>query len=324
MIAKEVRPFDPRSLVVVVIGMWLVTGCGPESVVETDVKDQFSQHVRTTDPLAPEQARLALKVPEGFDIQLFASEPDIGKPLNMAFDHRGRMWLTQSFEYPFPDTTGSPKDRISILEDRDGDGRADEIKTFADALNIPIGIVAVADGAIAYSIPHIYHLIDKDGDDQVDERKVLFSGFQYKDTHGMINNLVRSWDGWIHADHGFSNSSNVTNGGPDTVNMISGNTFRFRPDGSALELTTTGRVNPYGYAYDELGYTYSTDCHTSPIYQLVRGADYPHFGKKPSGIGFGPALMKHTYGATALAGLDYYLGANFPPSYRHSFYYEMW
>ncbi len=282
--------------------------------------DEFSRNIRTTEARSPADEQAGFQLPPGFEIQLYASEPDIGKPLNMAFDARGRMWLTQSYAYPFADTTGKAKDRISILEDTDQDGRADKITVFAEGLNIPIGIVPVQDGAIAYSIPSIDHFIDLDGDDKVDERKVLYSGFQYKDTHGMINNLVRSWDGWIHADHGFANTSTVTGADGDTIVMNSGNTFRFRADGSRVEFTTTGRVNPYGYAYDELGYTYSSDCHTSPIYQLVRGADYPHFAKKPTGIGFGPALMDHNYGSTALAGLEYYIDTQFPEAYRNSFY----
>ncbi|MCB0665803.1 MAG: c-type cytochrome [Saprospiraceae bacterium] len=283
--------------------------------------DEFSRNIRTTDPLSPEEERMALHLPPGFEIQLFASEPDIAKPLNMSFDDRGRMWLTQSYEYPFADTTGAGKDKISILEDRDGDGRAEKISVFADSLNIPIGIQVVPDGVLAYSIPNIWHFIDHDGDDKVDERKVLYSGFKFGDTHGMVNNFVRGWDGWIHADHGFSNTSTVAGTDGDTIVMFSGNTFRFRMDGSHVEFTTTGRVNPYGYAYDELGYTYSVDCHTSPVYQLVRGADYPHFGKKPTGIGFGPALMQHDYGSTALAGLEYYIADQFPAEFRNNFYY---
>lgn len=302
--------------------LFAVTSC-KQTPVTTTAADQsdVGRNIRNTDPLSPEEERLALNLPPGFEAQLFASEPDIGKPLNMSFDDRGRMWVTQSYEYPFPDTTGAGKDKISILEDTDGDGTADKITTFADSLNIPIGIQVVPDGVIAYSIPNIWHLIDHDGDDRVDERRILYSGFQYKDTHGMVNNFVRSWDGWIHADHGFSNTSTVAGSDGDTIVMTSGNTFRFRMDGSHLEFTTTGRVNPYGYAYDELGYTYSTDCHTSPVYQLVRGADYPHFGKQPTGIGFGPALMKHTYGSTALAGLDYYIADQFPDDFKDNFYY---
>ncbi len=300
------------------LGLAILISCQQE--VRQPEAEEFFKNIRSTEARSPSEEQAGFRVPRGFRIQLFASEPDIAKPLNMAFDSKGRMWLTQSYEYPFADTTGTPRDKISILEDTDGDGKADVIKTFADKLNIPIGIVAVQDGAIAYSIPSIYHFVDHDGDDQVDERKVLYSGFQYNDTHGMINNLMRSWDGWIHADHGFANTSTVAGSDGDTIVMVSGNTFRFRTDGSRIEFTTTGRVNPYGYAYDELGYTYSSDCHTSPIYQLIRGADYPHFSKKPTGIGFGPALMDHNYGSTALAGLEYYLADQFPESYQESFF----
>ncbi len=321
--------FDPSLPTITMQTLWqrsiwslllllMLAGCNQKDSPLQE--DQFSLHVRTVDARSPARQQTGFQLPPGFEIQLFAAEPDIAKPLNMAFDDRGRMWLTHTYEYPFADTTGAGKDRISILEDTNGDGRADKFTVFADSLNIPIGIVTVPDGAIAYSIPHIYHFIDKDHDDMADQRKVLYSGFQYNDTHGMVNNFMRSWDGWIHADHGFANTSTVSGSDGDTIVMFSGNTFRFRPDGSRIELTTTGRVNPYGYAYDEMGYTYSVDCHTSPLYQLIRGADYPHFGKKPTGIGFGPAMMKHEYGATALAGLEYYLGDKFPAEYQHSFY----
>jgi putative heme-binding domain-containing protein len=309
-----------RHSLLVVLSFFLLAGCTDNLQPADGETDEFSQHVRTTEARTPAGEQAGFTLPPGFEIQLFASEPDIGKPLNMAFDAKGRMWLTQSYEYPFPDTTGNPKDKITILEDTDGDGRADQFTVFADSLNIPIGILPVADGAVAYSIPGIYHFIDRDGDDRVDERKVLYTGFRYEDTHGMINNLARLWDGWIHADHGFANISKVAGTDGDTIVLNSGNTFRFRLDGSRIEFTTTGRVNPFGYAFDELGYTYSVDCHSSPIYQIIRGADYPHFGKKPTGIGFGPALMEHNYGSTALAGLEYYLDTQFPEAYQNSFF----
>ncbi|XOV94171.1 MAG: PVC-type heme-binding CxxCH protein [Bacteroidota bacterium] len=290
----------------------------PEQTAEAD---QFAMHIRTTEPQTPEEERLSLKLPEGFKITLFASEPDIGKPMNLSFDPKGRLWVTQSNEYPFYDSTGTGPDRISILEDTDHDGKADIIKVFADSLNIPIGITPVPDGAIAYSIPYVYHLVDHDGDDKVDERKILLSGFEYKDTHGMINNFFRGLDGWIHADHGYSNVSKVVGtDNKEPLVMQSGNTFRFHLDGTGVEFTTTGRVNPFGYAMDEYGYMYSVDCHSSPIYQLIRGADYPHFGKQPTGIGFGPYMMRHEYGSTALAGLEYYTGEQFPEAYRQNFY----
>src|SRR6184192_3953960 len=103
--------------------------------------DPFAEFVRSTDPKTPAQEQKAFHLPPGFEIQLVAAEPDIGKPMNMAFDARGRLWITQSREYPFP----APKDRkgrdvIKVLEDTNGDGRADKVSTFAEGLNIPIGL----------------------------------------------------------------------------------------------------------------------------------------------------------------------------------------
>ncbi len=310
-----------RCIQCITYTIFLITSCEAPEERTPISEDQFAKHIRTTEAMAAEDQLKSFQLPPGFKIELFASEPDIGKPMNLSFDAKGRLWVTQSQAYPFQDSTGATADRITILEDLDNDGKADRFTTFADSLNIPIGIQPVNDGAIAFSIPNVYHLVDTDGDDRVDHRKVLLSGFEYKDTHGMINNFFRGLDGWIHANHGFSNVSEVV--GTDNkapVRMQSGNTFRFKPDGSGVEFTTTGRVNPFGYAMDEFGYFYSVDCHTSPLYQLIRGADYPHFGKKPTGIGFGPALMPHNYGSTALAGLDYYTCDQFPEAYRQSFY----
>jgi putative heme-binding domain-containing protein len=314
--------FVVKSVVttVTILSLTLFTNCSRTEKRKPTPLEEFNKNIRTTEARTPAEEQDGFELPDGFEIQLFAAEPDIGKPLNMAFDARGRMWLTQSNEYPFPNDAG--KDKIIILEDTDKDGQADKFTTFADSLNIPIGITPVKDGAIAYSIPYVFHLIDHDGDSHADERKVLLSGFEFKDTHGMINNFVRGLDGWIHADHGYKNSSKVVGTSKkDTVFMTSGNTFRFLPDGSNVELTTTGRVNPFGLTYDEFGYMYGVDCHSSPIYQLIRGGDYPHFGKKPTGIGYAPFMMRHEYGSTALAGLEYYAAPHFPTDYQSSFYY---
>ena len=312
--------FIKSGILIKILLLWLV-GCQQPEKQEQHSEDQFAKHIRTTEANSPQDQVKMFKLPEGFKIELFASEPDIGKPMNLSFDAKGRLWVTQSQAYPFQDSTGASADRITILEDTDNDGRADKFSVFADSLNIPIGIMPVLDGAIAYSIPYVYHLVDSDGDDKADQRNVLLSGFEYQDTHGMINNFFRGLDGWIHANHGFSNVSEVVGTDHKTpLRMQSGNTFRFRPDGTGVQFTTTGRVNPFGYAVDEWGYLYSVDCHSSPIYQLIWGADYPHFGKKPTGIGFGPAMMPHNYGSTALAGLEYYTGDQFPETHQKSFY----
>lgn len=293
----------------------------PQVLDVSENEDESGQgHVRDTQPLTPDEARRRFHLPPGFEIEVFAAEPDIGKPINIAFDGQGRLWVTQSSEYPYAAEPGEGTDEVTIIEDTDGDGRADTFTDFANDLNIPIGIHPVPGGAVGFSIPNVYRFTDDDGDPVADQRQPLIGEFTYKDTHGLVNNFVRGFDGWIHAGHGYTNESTVSARDGRQVTMQSGNTFRFRPDGSRMEITTTGRVNPFGMAYDEWGYLYGVDCHSTPLYQLIRGADYPHFGKQPTGIGFGPRMMEHTHGPTAIAGLALYTADQFPAEYRDNFF----
>lgn len=230
-------------------------GCGDGKNKQISSRDnKFADHIRTTNFQTPEEEMAGFKVPEGFEITLFASEPDITKPINMEFDDQGRLWVTQSSEYPIVAGPSAGRDRISILEDKDGDGRADVFTHFNDSLNIPIGIMPVSDGAIGFSIPNLYRFTDINGDGASDQKRILFGEFGYKDTHGMVNNLVRGFDGWIHACHGFTNISTIAGTDGDSITMQSGNTFRFRSDGSRVEKTTNGRINSFGPAYDERVY----------------------------------------------------------------------
>lgn len=283
--------------------------------------DPFAAGVRTTPWLSPADEQKAFKLPPGFEIQLVAAEPDIQKPLNMAFDERGRIWLTCSVEYPYAaplDRAG--RDCIKVLEDTDGDGRFEKIHTFADGLNIPIGIYPWKGGCIAWSIPNIWHFEDTDGDGKCDKRAILYGPFDTsRDTHGMCNAFRRGWDGWVYACHGFNNDSHVKGKDGHEVHLNSGNTFRFRLDGSRIEHFTHGQVNPFGMCFDELFNIFTADCHSKPIYQLLRGGHYPSFGKPHDGLGFVPPMMDHLHGSTAICGLVCYSGENFPQEYRGNF-----
>src|SRR6516225_1437704 len=271
--------------------------------------------IAPTEPRTAEEELKGLHVPPGFIVQLVAKEPKVKKPINIAFDAMGRLWVTESVEYPFPAPSGRKgKDTVKILEDFGPDGEARKITTFADGLNIPIGVLPMSDGAIVYSIPNIYYMTDKDG--KADRREVLLSTYGFGDTHGMTGEFQWGFDGWIYACHGFSNTSKVKGKGPDTITMTSGNTYRFKPNGSRLEHFTHGQVNPFGLTFDPLGNLYSCDCHSRPIYQLLRGAYYPSFGAPHDGLGFGPEVMTHDHGSTAIAGITYYAADHFPPEYR--------
>lgn len=267
--------------------------------------DPFAENVRTTEPLSPEEQLKTFKVPEGFEMQLVAAEPDLRKPMNMAFDAKGRLWVSESREYPFPappDKTG--RDTIRIYEDFDATGRARKITVFAEGLNIPIGIYPYGKGVIAWSIPNIWYFQDTDGDGKADKKDVFFGPFGWdRDTHGNQASFKRGFDGWLYATHGFNNNSHVKAPDGSEVRMNSGNTYRMAVDGSHIEQHTYGQVNPFGLCFDPMGHLFSADCHSAPIYQLIPGAYYPSFGKPDDGLGFAPTLMQHGHGSTAICGI---------------------
>jgi putative heme-binding domain-containing protein len=282
----------------------------------------FSDIVRKTEALTPEQEKQSFHLPPGFQIDLVASEPEIGKPINMAFDNKGRLWVSQSREYPFPAPEGKPaRDKIGILSDFGPDGHARKITTFATNLNIPIGLYPYKDGALAYSIPYIYHFRDTNGDDHADTKEIFLGRFGFeKDTHGMTSSFRRGYDGWLYANHGFHNDSTLTAKDGSSITMNSGNTYRVKIDGSHVEQFVWGRVNPFGLMFDPLGNLYSSDCETLPIYQLLRGGYYPSFGKPDDGLGFGPPMMDHKHGSTAIAGVVFYAATNFPATFHENIF----
>lgn len=277
--------------------------------------------MRTTPWLSPADEQKQFRVPDGFTVTLVAAETEIQKPLNMAFDERGRIWLACTVEYPYAAPLDKPaKDSIRILEDTDHDGRFEKVTIFAEGLNIPIGIYPWKGGCIAYSIPNIYHFEDTDGDGKCDKQTKLYGPFDHtRDTHGMCNAFRRGFDGWVYACHGFNNDSHVVGADGHKVDMNSGNTFRFKLDGSRIEHFTHGQVNPFGMCMDEYFNMFTADCHSKPIYQLIRGGYYPSFGKPHDGLGYVPSMMEHLHGSTAICGLVKYSGDNFPKEFRGNF-----
>lgn len=317
---------------------------------------QDTSLVRDSEPLPPAEQVKKFKLPPGFSAQLIASEPVINKPMNLAFDDKGRLWCTSSAEYPWaikPDKWTSPegalassRDKIIVFSDSDGDGVVDKPSVFADNLNIPIGVLPYKNGCIAWSIPNIWRLEDTDGDGKCDKRTVLFGPLGWEmDTHGMISSLIMGPDGWIYATHGFNNTSHFevrpennpaaanrpkkptpsaqNTGVPRSeldwgfsLDLHSGNVFRFKPDGSAVEPYCWGQVNPFGMCQDSYGSFYTADCHSNPISQLIPGAFYQSFGKPHDGMGFAPVMCEHAHGSTGLCGVVYIDGDLWGPEWN--------
>src|SRR5262245_35843954 len=173
--------------------------------------------VAPTGPRTPDEERKGFKLPPGFDAQLVVSEPDIYKPMQLAFDVKGRLWVTSSTEYPWPAIGRPGKDKLVVLSDFGPDGKAKTVKTFADNLNIPIGVLPLPDGntVLVSSIDPggegakepagcwIWRLSDTNGDGVADERVKLYGPFGTRDTHGMVNSFTLMPDGWVYACHGY-------------------------------------------------------------------------------------------------------------------------
>ena len=128
------------------------------------------------EPLSPEESKKLIQVPVGFDLELFASEPDIINPIAMEWDEKGRLWVIETVDYPntVREDKSSGDDRIKICEDTDGDGKADKFTVFAENLNIPTSMVFANGGIIVSQAPHFLFLKDTDGDDKADVRKINY------------------------------------------------------------------------------------------------------------------------------------------------------
>ncbi len=307
---------------------------------------------------SPAEERALFHVPPGFEIQLVAAEPDLEKPFNFAFDSAGRVWVTGSSLYPWPakrDALGAPiasfeqhwgdtglafraaatppeppergVDTVRVLSDFGPDGRARKSTIFADGLNIPVGVLplprdpgARGDTALVFSIPAIWRLTDTDGDGRADVREKLYDGFGFKDTHGMSSSYWLWFDGWVYGTHGFANKSDVVDRAGRTVSLTSGNTYRFRPDGSRFEVFVNGQTNPFGLAFDARGDLYTADSHSKPVYLLVPGGYYEGISKEHDGLGFAPSITTDDHGSSAIAGLAHYSATQFPAEFRDNLF----
>ena len=229
-------------------------------------------------PLPPEESQKHLVLPDGLEAKLFASEPQIGKPITMTWDHLGRLYVAETVDYPNEmQPRGQGRDRISIVEDADGDGRADKVGLFADGLSIPTSLCYAEGGLIVAQAPDMLFLRDTDGDGKADERRVLFTGFKTNDTHAGPSNLRYGLDNWIYAIIGYAGFSGEVGG--ERHNFRQG-FFRFRPDGSKLEFLRSTNNNSWGVGLSEEGLLFGSTANGCPsvympipnrYYESVRG-----------------------------------------------------
>lgn len=268
-------------------------------------------------PLTPVEQLKTFSLPPGFSIELVASEPDIGKPITVAWDHAGRLWTMTALEYPV-DANEEPersralfqhggRDKVLVFDHPYGPG-PHKPRVFADKLAIPLGLLPYKGGAYVQYGNHVLFLRDTDGDGVADKREPVLSGFGTEDSHLFVHQFTRGPGGWIYMAQGAFNHSKVkTKEGP-VVRMDFCKMARFRPDGSKFELVQAGLNNIWGFVINRQGEMFIQEANDLgyPVVPFHIGANYPGIGNeklKPYAP-WEPALANHfQMGGTGLSGL---------------------
>ncbi len=214
-------------------------------------------------PLSPADAVKQFEMQPGFRASAIAVEPLINKPIAVQWDALGRLWVAETPEYPNgrrplaaaawkeggvldPGKYDRPaRDRVSILEDTDGDGVMDKKTVFHEGLELITGFCMHRDGVIVVAQPNIVWLRDTDGDNKADKEEVVFGGFTPGDTHFVANHFIPAPDGWVYASTG-SGANATKPGTKEVVGKVSSGVFRFKADGSAIEQVASSGGNTFG------------------------------------------------------------------------------
>ncbi len=207
---------------------------------------------------APEAERKAFVVPEGFEVNLFAAEPMIQKPVQMNWDAQGRLWVVTSSTYPHIKPGEAAKDQVVVLEDTDGDGKADKSTTFADGLHIPTAIAPGDGGLYVANSTEVLFLKDTDGDLKADERTILLSGFGTEDTHHLLHTMRWGPEGMLYFLQSIYIHTHMET--PYGVRrLMGGGVWEFRPETRRAEIISKGLINPWGFEFDRWGQSFACD-----------------------------------------------------------------
>ncbi len=227
--------------------------------------------------LAAEAAAAAMRVPEGFQVTVSASEPDVKQPIAMALDDRGRTWIAEAYEYPQRAQGDTGRDRILIFEDTNGDGRLDSRKVFAEGLNLVSGLEVGFGGVWVGAAPYLMFIRDANGDDVPDAApQILLDGWGFHDTHETLNAFCWGPDGWLYGCHGvFTHSKVGKPGTPDGQRVrINAGVWRYHPLRHEFEVFAHGTSNPWGVDFNAHGEAFVTACVIPHLFHMIPGARY--------------------------------------------------
>lgn len=278
--------------------------------------------------LHPLETQKKFKVPKGFEVRLFASEPEVVNPVAMTWDERGRLWVVELYEYPKGAKKGEKgRDRIKILEDVDADGKADKVTVFADGFSLATGLALGNGGVYLGQAPNLYFLEDTNGDDKADKTTTLMTGFGLEDRHELLNGFAWGPDGWLYMTHGVFTHSKVKNpNDPEDDGVVMDAALaRFHPKTKKFEVFADGTSNPWGVDWNERGDAFVSACVIHHIFHLAPGGQYNRQGgtwANPYGYAGDlpskglPAIADWRHYRAAHAGITIYQGDQWPAEWR--------
>lgn len=238
---------------------------------------------RPIELLSAEKSMATFTVPKDFEVNLFASEetcPDLKNPCQIAFDAKGRLWVCTMETYPMYLPGHPPHDKVLILEDTDGDGKADKTTVFADGLHLPTGIELGDGGAYVAQQPNLMFLKDTNGDDKADVREYVLHGFDTADSHHAINAFVWGPGGDLYMMEGtFLHSQVETPHGP--TRLANAGVWRYVPKTEKLEVFVSYPfANPWGETFDRWGQNFVADASPGANYYGTAFSGAVDFPKK--------------------------------------------
>lgn len=290
-------------------------------------KQMSGQHAPATTPaLSPEEAQQKFTLPPGFEIRLFASEPEVVNPVAMTWDERGRLWVVELYEYPLgakPGTKG--RDRIKILEDTDGDGRADKVTVFADGFSLATGILLGHGGVFLGQAPHLLFLQDTNAPllggagsfQKANKQTVLLTGFGLEDRHELLNGFTWGPDGQLYMTHGVFTRANVksTDRPDEPAVRMDAAVARYKVQTKKFEVFADGTSNPWGVDFDRAGNAFLSACVIDHMFHMAPGGIYVRQGGQPMfpyAYQLLPSIVDHRHKMAAYAGIQVYLGDQWP------------
>ena len=231
-------------------------------------------------PMAAAEAAKTAELPEGFRLEVFASEPEVRQPIGITFDAKGRLWVAECYTF-----AENPRrwdlelnDRVTILEDTDGDGKSDKRTLFWDQAK-RLTSVAVGHGGVWLTCaPQLLFIPDADGDLVPDgEPVVMLDGFDAETIgHNIVNGLKWGPDGWLYGRHGITSTSWVGAPGTPEKDRVAMNCaiWRFHPKTKMLEVFCHGGTNPWGLDWNEDGQMFYTNTVIGHLWHAIPGAYY--------------------------------------------------